>query len=623
MKSLEKKQTLLGLLLAVAVLPRCGDEHPSRELDFPQIQRFIAKPLVDLGVVPFLSQDGQSSLHLQNIVGLATSEKMSLVGDEEMVEKTFSIDGIKVHGTQLKEFSSGWKTGSVPQVLLNGELITPVTVGQFTLSETTALNYGANILNFHPSRFKFSEKVYYPSLRVLVPAYVFTVSASSNTLGRGPSVPLKIVVNADDGSILSQSPLAFHATATAHIFKENKIASAAEGEVDVTLDNLSSAEKLENEIIKVVNCRTELPSAGCIQTTGTGGDFTSIPWGNEAYDEIISYYAIMRASSWHRKIMNWDSNSGTAKWGNSRLNFGLSSTNRLTVYSRAKTMSAAGSGTLDNAQYLPAGSSGEGTPEIVIGTGWETGQGPERHLRYLGKDADVSMHEFGHHIVFRSIQDTGGESGAMHEGLADYFTYAITGNNKLAESITKTGAPLREGNVQGNISEYITANAHIAGQFFSSTLWDVRAALGTWQEGVEKSDKIIWDAVDYVPYNSSYYQFIAAMAKTTDNFAAANGGDAVSLKEKMFNVFHSRGFLEAPTGNGVLPKASSTIASTTLKKSSKSKESSSWWQFCGAISSDAEKRGASWVALLIMLLPLGAVHSVKTMKRIPIRVKKN
>ena len=85
----------------------------------------------------------------------------------------------------------------------------------------------------------------------------------------------------------------------------------------------------------------------------------------------------------------------------------------------------------DNAAYFPA------QWAIAIGKG-SGGNG----FKKLGLDIDVVAHEVGHFIVFQGINQitdldeaTNDHTAAIHEGLADYFTYASTGDACLADSV--------------------------------------------------------------------------------------------------------------------------------------------------------------------------------------------
>lgn len=135
-------------------------------------------------------------------------------------------------------------------------------------------------------------------------------------------------------------------------------------------------------------------------------------------------------------------------------------------------------GTPNNALYQPAVSS-SGYPQIMVG------DGDGNILQNLGKDNDVVSHEFSHHILFRTLTNTTGESLVLHEGLADLFTFMQTGNACLGESICPSGSsacwlPDRCLRSAENDLSYLDTTyrswvsaPHLRGQLISAVLWDL------------------------------------------------------------------------------------------------------------------------------------------------------
>lgn len=538
-------------------------------------------------------------------------KNLDLHDARQLYDYDLKYHGIAVEGAQLKVLNIGgelnWFSSSNPD-------FNKLHLTRFTLDSAAALARAAQSLNFHPWRFRVQGKVYLPSQSELRAAYSFLVSADGSEAGRGPGVPLKVFVDADTGEVLEQHPMGFDLAGVAMLYNENKIASSAEGIRQVSLPSLQGdGSKLIHELFYVVNCLSSEPSKSCKATaSSTDGDYSSYGYDSNEIDELVAYHALARASAWHKTMYGHAVSTIGAKdagtgWGVDRATLGLTSSNSLKVYVRAKTRSPSGETTLDNAQYLPAGITGvEVNPEILIGTGWEqTQDGAARALQYLGRDADVSMHEFGHHIVYRSIKETSDQSGAMHEGFADYFAYAVTGNNKLAETILRGTSPLREGNLTGSVQNYLSSPPHKAGQFWSSALWEVRESLGTWKDGIAKADRIIWDSIDFLRRNADYYEAIAAIAKSAELFAAKNGDNAVELKEKIFKVFAARSFIDASDGSGNLPPKSSVLTSgaTTETVTEEETTSSKRSFLCGVVSSPSTTSASGAWLFFCLLIP--------------------
>ena len=82
----------------------------------------------------------------------------------------------------------------------------------------------------------------------------------------------------------------------------------------------------------------------------------------------------------------------------------------------------------DNASRLNSASDGT-LPSIKI----DDGDGLV--LQNLITDGDVVSHELGHHIIFKTLTSTIGESLVLQEGLADAFAFFRTSNACLGESI--------------------------------------------------------------------------------------------------------------------------------------------------------------------------------------------
>ncbi len=551
-----------------------------------------------------------------------TLESSSYSGTLQPVRRQLYFRGIPIEESEVKAHEIAsipghlWASGSLPGWFQLSQ--SEISVNDFTLNEQEARDKAADELSFHPFRFRQAKKIFLSGEKGPSAAYSYVVSSAPWDEGDGPAVPLKVIVDGQTGQVLLQQPLAFHATGKAHIFEENSVASI-EGAKDITLPDLENdGSKLSNRLFRVLNCESREPSSSCREiAVGKAGDFREYEFDSISYDEVMGYHSIAKALTWHRKIMGMLGDTAGKNFGEDKADFGLNGKRGpLKVYVRAQTKLPTNDFTLDNAQYLPTGLDGLGTPEIIIGTGWEPSQGStKRFLVYLGKDADVAMHEFGHHMVFRSIRNITGQSGAMHEGFADFFAYATTGNNKLGESIVRTGLPLREGTLQGSVVNYLNTPAHRAGQFWSSALWDVRVSLGTWKEGVFKGDKIIWDSIDLLKDNAQYYDAISAIGQSAEAFAQLTGDNGKDLKNKIFAVFANRGFIEAPNESGNLPIAKKEIMSGSTSSSAsggggtassgtKKRSSSSW---CGVIAGQHQETSSSnaWLLILCLGLPLG------------------
>jgi|GEM_PF-4553400 len=186
--------------------------------------------------------------------------------------------------------------------------------------------------------------------------------------------------------------------------------------------------------------------------------------GTPDFDQVQTYYGASRAAEWFQSRFGYDPGSTTIPV----------QINRLIDNSP------------NNAAYFgPA----EGGPEIQIGAG------DGNTLTNLGRDIDVVTHEFAHHVIYRRLQRTSGESGVIHEGTADYFTYALNNDPYLGRSIKPGAVSLRTA-VAGPDDRIDNPNypsqRHLSGQIWSAMLWDLRS-----QIGAQAADDIVFHAIDY------------------------------------------------------------------------------------------------------------------------------
>ncbi|MCX6119595.1 MAG: hypothetical protein NT027_18820, partial [Proteobacteria bacterium] len=208
-------------------------------------------------------------------------------------------------------------------------------------------------------------------------------------------------------------------------------------------------------------------------------------------------------------------------------------------------------GTVNNALYTP--SDGVSAPMIQVG------QGDGAILQKLEFDSDVVSHEFGHHIVYQSITDIGGEALVLHEGLADFLTFARSGDACLGESICPSGTTMSSCKLASNRclrtadntlvygqSPYTgyTSAPHIQGQIVSGYLWDLRKNNSIPSDTLTK---YVMQAITYLPARAEIKNLVAAMlyvdsqnkstyATVLESAGAARGLSASSLGIDMSNL---------------------------------------------------------------------------------------
>lgn len=438
-----------------------------------------------------------------------------------------------------------------------------------------------------------------------------------------------------DAWLAQEVPEPMSATAQVRVYRENKVASALSGIESFELRDLLDPSYLRSRLFRILNC-LDFPKSYkvCGNYARSSRGVYNYPFESNEYSEMAGYYSIQRAMEWHRNIQSESQKQFFS-------DFGLAGP--LDVFVRAEDTSGGGPA------YAPVGRSvGSANPIIFITTGGEIEDSGD--LQYLTKDSDVYFHEFTHHVLYRSVKPppitSGPDDGnqiiqprALQEGLADYFTYAITGNNKLAESSSPSGA-LREANVQDALFLELfdppdINKAYVIGTILSSTLWNLRQQLSIWNGEYNQIDKIAWDAIDLLPEVATLYQFACAVYISAGELEKQSNLAAGSLSGPIATEFAARLFFEntsVATG-AVCPAVSSvlTIADTldgqesVLPSLSAEKSrveftgdsppalppfSGSLYlpqqvrkTWCGVVGSESKRSTSGWT-LLILMLPL-------------------
>ena len=187
-------------------------------------------------------------------------------------------------------------------------------------------------------------------------------------------------------------------------------------------------------------------------------------------------------------------------------------------------------GQSNNALFVPGNDSTGTLPQIQI----DDGDGVD--LQNLGLDGDVVSHEYGHHIIYRTLRTTAGQSLAMHEGLADFFAFSRTGDPCLGESICPetSGACIIAGKCLRSAAidlKYGDTNwtdwagpknqlGHLHGQLISGVLWDLRASGDMAGDDVTK---LALKAVSFFKTDSGFRDFLLTLFMADKElFAGAN-----------------------------------------------------------------------------------------------------
>ena len=265
----------------------------------------------------------------------------------------------------------------------------------------------------------------------------------------------------------------------------------------------------------------------------------------------------------------------------------------------------------NNAYYEPSESTISGKPRITIG------KGDGSALQNLMLDRDVVSHEFGHHVVFRAIKSTFGESLVLHEGLADFFAFAGAKEACLGESICPDGSEycvvprqcLRSGETDLTYGSgaYNSVQEHLQSQVISGMLWDI-ASVGSMN--VDTLASVVNKALDYMVSNSGLTDFILALMLADHDIndgvnscilldAANNRG--MSSKTEGIDCDSPKEDIPAPTG--ISPEDSTNPDTSTTVTQERS--SGGGCELFGAITAKASSNLAlNFFAMLAFPVPL-------------------
>ncbi len=189
----------------------------------------------------------------------------------------------------------------------------------------------------------------------------------------------------------------------------------------------------------------------------------------------------------------------------------------------------------NNAMYVPYDEEFNNRPVISIG------KGDGLVLKNLLLDSDVISHELSHHVIFSTLTSTVGESLAIHEGLADYFSFAYSGDACLGETIcpdTSLACVVHKKCLRTGSNSLIFDDEnlmgldwHKEGQIISGVLWDLRLDMGE-----KLVDKLVLNSIGYFIHDTGYYGLILSLMRA-DEFLYKGKHQC-----QIFDSFLKRGF---------------------------------------------------------------------------------
>jgi hypothetical protein len=398
-----------------------------------------------------------------------------------------------------------------------------------------------------------------------------------------PYVP-RVVVDAQSGEVIEmrnivqfETPNELDATGpTASVYRSNPLKSPTLESITLPMaPDASAGGKLTNDFVMASNCidkkKVKTLDVGqsltlhvCdleqVATADTDGRYVYAPIDDpsdvasrsDAFSELSMYYHATKAYTFFRDLQG-DPNAQVVVdkplrvVANLQMPAGIFRQDLLSAANPEKALEP-----FQNAFFAPGGQGGLGSIFAqlygVTGGALWFGQGPRRDYAY---DGDVVYHEFTHAVIENTLAlggwhvDARGAidaPGAMNEGLADYFSSAITGDPDVGEYASKDiDANLNVIRSLANKDACPTAIAgevHFDSTLFSGALWQARTAL-------PEGDRSKFDAGLYKAMRTNPGRGDLGFSDLANLFSATLATDFPAGKAALEAAMTARGILPA------------------------------------------------------------------------------
>lgn len=308
-----------------------------------------------------------------------------------------------------------------------------------------------------------------------------------------------VVLDAHTGDILARRPAAVHVQG--RVYADNPVSTPDTS--DVELVDLDSSGTLTGRggNLQVLQY-TGGNATGTLQVEQTlgpnsGDDFLYDPPadpldGTDAFAQVNTWHHLSQAARYFEALTGADMSG--ADWD-------------LAVVTNVQSDGEP----MDNAYFSPAGHEGDfAAPNLVA-----IGQGTRVDFAL---DGDVVVHEFGHYISHNAVGYNQGQlgvnayglfpwTGAIDEGVADYFAASRYGNPVIGEtSLASFGASRDLSTYDGACPADAVFEVHAAGELIGATGWDLHQAYGA-----DVADQLMWGALTLMTADSDLGDFGSAL----------------------------------------------------------------------------------------------------------------
>lgn len=404
----------------------------------------------------------------------------------------------------------------------------------------------------------------------------------------------------DDSKIYEQEPLQFHLDANLKVFAKNPKDKVL---INQVIKGTDQAGFLQNKFFS--SCVPS--SAGDLSCPSSPNqsayNLVLQPDLNFAFDPVGESSKFMQTSAfaYANSTLDWFRSIGFDDFGTNRI--------KIALHTHID-------GNLNSAFYEPK----PNDPTIYLG------DGDGYRLQNLAMDSDVVAHEFAHHVIYSSIKKLKGESLILHEGLADFFSFARTGDACLAESICVASdldenlctRPLKCFRTAQNDwiigdEDYLLASPHQKSQVVSGFLWDLYEKDGI---SLDKLAKLNLSALGFMVADSGFKHFILTLMLADRSI---NSGEAC---QKILNRAIDRGFESYLHGitcekvAAISPDAYSSAVNKSFENTSggdvSRKGQKAGKSGCGTIAGHASEASANVLGYFLLMILPGFVCLIRT-----------
>ena len=503
-----------------------------------------------------------------NLKGSTTGFGLTSKGSTET--QTFTVDGFPICRLELKTHygSGGLVTalGSIPDVVVDRAY----TKHDWSQSQH-ALDQAQAIRSKYKIRDELIKRKETKCLLIhddkLVP--VWEIEAEANNL--------RYRFIADATRVYDFQNMFFHVDGTAQVYDTNPVDGTL---TTYTVRNLKpdSSGKVLVENDKFITLLDTSKYSYFADTSEPYEFVTST--SEESFKEISLFTNANRA-------LEWLEGQGYSNFGNAAI--------RIIVHASFTN------GDVNNALYQP----GSDFSTIYVG------DGDGSILRNLAVDYDVVAHELGHHVVYNSVTNIQDESLVIHEGLADFLTYAKTGNSCLGESICPESSTVcavankclrTADNSYTLTSSDLPSEAHLRSQFISGYLWDLYSKDGI---SLDIVSRLTIKAINLLVSNSGYTHLVLGLMIADSNDYSGQ------YCSKIYDRAVARGMQENISSyscSNISSIAQNTTSVTSVTGESNSSDSSgsssSGKSMCGSIGNISKQEVSFFWFLLALPLVL-------------------